>query len=462
MNFSIFGDPSRPTSAPFSTLDIDNTTAPTARWTTARATSRCATTARSSKTWSLNISVSQGTNHFDESDFDRHQPDHRPHAAGARQLHRRRPRLLRADGGQDLARHASTPRSSSPRGQPHASRSATSTSAASTAGIRDRSGPQYTVPATNADGTTVTLGVGGGPAAERGLLAPPGAARRCTLCPLVTRDGVLVPVFLRQDRGEFGEARVRDVLELPRLLRAGHLAAWQEAHPAPRHARRAGAARSATRVRDRRPHGLQLHRPVVAARGRHLRPHGRGQDEVLLQLRPLPRVHPARHGRALALGRAGLPAAAASRPTSPSTPQGRRIATINQYGTVNPVIDAAHLINGGARGRPGRRDHRRVQDPHNPILPGTKLGLHRRAPRRVRAAAARQLRALGPLPQPPAQADRRGRGGRAAGGRLLLRHDLLHRQRQLAARRGRQPARVHLQPRRSASRRMRSRLDAGT
>jgi len=45
---------------------------------------------------------------------------------------------------------------------------------------------------------------------------------------------------------------------------------------------------------------------------------------------------------------------------------GQRIAVINQYGTVNPIIDAAHQLPGGTTIS--------AQDPSNPFAPGTKLG----------------------------------------------------------------------------------------
>jgi hypothetical protein len=53
---------------------------------------------------------------------------------------------------------------------------------------------------------------------------------------------------------------------------------------------------------------------------------------------------------------------------------GRRIATINEFGTVIPVLDAAHWISNGAVGGAGGAAGFSAQDPNNPILPGTKLG----------------------------------------------------------------------------------------
>ena len=47
---------------------------------------------------------------------------------------------------------------------------------------------------------------------------------------------------------------------------------------------------------------------------------------------------------------------------------------INGFGTVNPVYDSAHLLNGAALGFPGNGITVSSNDPSNPILPGTKLG----------------------------------------------------------------------------------------
>jgi hypothetical protein len=196
---------------------------------------------------------------------------------------------------------------------------------------------------------------------------------------------------------------------------------------------------------------------VVPPPGPDLRPQGRGQDEDVLQLRPLPRVHPPRHGRALAHVRAGL----LRRPVRSGVLDRRPGPSHRDH---QPVRDGQPRRRRRAppqrrqrSRRGGRRDHGQHPGPPQPHPPRHQARLCRRAPRRVRATAARQPSVLRPIPQPPAQADRGGRGGRDAGGRLLLRHHLLHRQRQLADGRGSQPARVHLQSRRSASRGLRSR-----
>src|SRR6266851_5808935 len=73
-------------------------------------------------------------------------------------------------------------------------------------GTRDRSGPKYTVPATNATGQSVA-DFGAGDAIGQTMNAAWSlrkAPATCTLCPLMTVNGVDIPVVLRQDRGEYG------------------------------------------------------------------------------------------------------------------------------------------------------------------------------------------------------------------------------------------------------------------
>ena len=84
-------------------------------------------------------------------------------------------------------------------------------------GVRDRSGPHYTVPAANADGTALTALIGGATAAVGQPLNAQWALRlqgsSCTLCPLMLIPGDttdigfgagLQRVSLQQTRGEFG------------------------------------------------------------------------------------------------------------------------------------------------------------------------------------------------------------------------------------------------------------------
>ena len=52
---------------------------------------------------------------------------------------------------------------------------------------------------------------------------------------------------------------------------------------------------------------------------------------------------------------------------------GQLVAVINSHGTVNPVVDSAHLLN-RATGGSGTGIAIGTQNTFNPILPGTKLG----------------------------------------------------------------------------------------
>src|SRR5262249_32892810 len=57
------------------------------------------------------------------------------------------------------------------------------------------------------------------------------------------------------------------------------------------------------------------------------------------------------------------------------TVNGVRRAVINNFGTVTPVIDPAHVLSGATGGTGGLNSVTiSAQDPTNPILPGTKLG----------------------------------------------------------------------------------------
>src|SRR5262249_18583051 len=70
-------------------------------------------------------------------------------------------------------------------------------------GTRDNSGPKYTVPSANATGTYSPLAksIGQTVNAQWSLRV----STTCTLCPLMTiPDRGDLPVYLRQDRGEFG------------------------------------------------------------------------------------------------------------------------------------------------------------------------------------------------------------------------------------------------------------------
>ncbi len=242
LNLSIFGDPSHTDASAFRTLTIDNTTADSKLdYGTRNIAARYNGAITSS--WSLNITGSAGKNHFDETGFDNYNQI----------VDRTRPArgnftaiglgFVEPTEGTTYRGTVDTTKQFSLGGN-HSFSVGYQYQHGSYSGTRDRSGPHFTVPATNANGTFNPGAAAGQSLNAAWSLRLAGAS--CTLCPLVERNGVLVP------------------------------------------------------------RGLQLHRPVVAAPGRHHRPQGRGQDQAVLQLRPLPRVHPPRHGRALAVVREGL------------------------------------------------------------------------------------------------------------------------------------------------------------
>src|SRR5262249_52324349 len=147
-----------------------------------------------SNTWSLNITGSLGKNHFDESGFadfngivDRTQP-----ARGN----------FQAIGlGFFQPTDSKTYRATIDTTKPfnlagnHTFGIGFQYQRGEYSGTRDRSGPKFAVPATNVDGTyTSPAAYAGQPLNAAFSLRLAGAS--CTLCPLVSRNGELVPVYL--------------------------------------------------------------------------------------------------------------------------------------------------------------------------------------------------------------------------------------------------------------------------
>ncbi len=81
-------------------------------------------------------------------------------------------------------------------------------------GVRDRSGPKYAIPAFNASGIPLSAIAGSSAPLAVGQLVNAAWSLRtdaaCTLCPLLNVNGKDIPVYLRQDRGEFGGAAFDD------------------------------------------------------------------------------------------------------------------------------------------------------------------------------------------------------------------------------------------------------------
>jgi hypothetical protein len=371
MNFSIFGDPSHTNKGPFNTLAIENTTG-FSKLTYGTRNIAAKYNGALSSTWSLNITGSQGTNSFDEGEFDainqivdRTQPARGNFTAvGVGFFEPTDSKTWR--GTIDTTKQFDLAGSHTFGLGYHFQRGEYS-------GIRDRSGPHHTVPATNVNGSYRPLAAAVGQplnAAFSLRLAP----ASCTLCPLVERGGRLVPVYLQQDRGEWGEGNAFDTFskyhayyaqdtwrlgrKLTLLLGVRGEQERLEGNPGP----------DANRV------AYSFTGQWSPRLGATFDPKGEGKTKLYYNFGRFHEFIPLDMAERSLSSEQGFQGGRFA-PAFTIDAQGRRIATINQYGTVNPIIDAAHLLNGGSvPGGAGGAIGVNIQDPHNPILPGTKLG----------------------------------------------------------------------------------------
>src|SRR5262249_33508719 len=219
LNFSIFGDPSTTNVAPFSTLNIDNTTANSAL---DFGTRNIAVRYNGSltPTWTVTASFSQGANHFDEFGFanfnqivDRTQvKDPVVNPTGRGNFTAIGHGFFEPTEGTTYRGNIDTQKQKNLWGS-HTFGLGYQYQRAFYSGTRDRSGPHYTVPANNADGTLPIASIAAGQ-----KLNPDGALRlqgaRCTLCAVLaipagqTDIGFgkgVTRVSLHQPRGEFGD-----------------------------------------------------------------------------------------------------------------------------------------------------------------------------------------------------------------------------------------------------------------
>ncbi len=379
--FSIFGDPTVTNNAPFATLNIDNLTALNKLDYGTRNISTRYTGALSS-TWTVTASFSQGHNSFNESGFsnfnqiiDRTQPARGNFfAVGYGFFEPTESTTYRAT--------FDTTKQVSFWGQ-HTFGLGYQFQRAFYAGIRDRSGPKYTVPATNATGVPVTQ-LSGAAAAAIGQqvnavwdLFPLPLDSTCTLCPIMNVPGVGEQrVYLRQTRGEYGNttfdtkanyhgAYVQDTWRINKYITA--LAGLR--HEQERLIGNPGA--------DGNRIGYSFTGAWAPRLGATVDPFGKGKTKAYYNF-----------GRFFE----SIPLDLAERSLSAETDfrngrfapdfemvNGVPRVKINSLGTVTPVIDAAHLLTGArdAQGNligTGTTVSVSLSNPTNPILPGTKLG----------------------------------------------------------------------------------------
>lgn len=368
LNFSIFGDPTSTNKAPFNTLNIDNPTANSQLELGTRNMS-LRYNATLSSTWSLSASFSHSRNKFNETGFDdlnvitdRTQPTRGNfRAIGLGFYEPTEGNTYRA--GFDTSKQVSFLGT-------HTFGLGYQYQKSYYEGLRERSGPKYKIPATNADGSVQlpSIYVGQDFNADWNLRLQDAA---CTLCPILTRpDGSEVRVALQLRRGEFGSpafdtngnyhaAYLQDTWRLNRFVTA--LIGWrheqERINGSPVNGQRAGYSFT----------GNWSPRLGVT-----VDPFGKGKTKAFYNF-----------GRFSEF----LPLDAAERALSSEQDftnlrfapeftvdaQGRRRVKLNSFGTVTPVVSSAANLCGAAGGI-GCAATISIGDPFGIVTPGTKLG----------------------------------------------------------------------------------------
>jgi len=369
INFSIFGDPTITNKAPFNSLNIDNATANSILDYGTRNTALRYNGSLSS-TWTVSASFSQGRNRFDETGFDSiaqivdrtGQPRGVFTAVGLGFFEPTDSTTYRAT--------ADTQKQVSFWGR-HTLGAGYQFQRAYYDGIRDRSGPKFTVPTNNATGTFPIPDIAAGQSLN-GTFSLRVAPDTCTLCPFLNIPNVGdARVYLRQDRGEFGGATfqtqskyhaayVQDTWQLNKYITGLLGYRWEQ--------ERLIGSPGATGTRlnyvfsgQWSPRfGITVD-PTGAGKMKAYYNFGRFHEFIPLDLAE----------RSLSAERGFIGALYAPEFT---VVNGQRRAIVNQYGTVNLVVNNASLLNRADGGFPNNGISISTQDASSPILPGTKLG----------------------------------------------------------------------------------------
>ncbi|HZS06328.1 MAG TPA: carboxypeptidase regulatory-like domain-containing protein [Blastocatellia bacterium] len=374
VNFSIFGDPTTTNTAPFRTVNIDNATS-NSRLELGTRNIAVRYNGSLSSTWTVSGSFNMGRNTFDETGFDNFN----------RIIDRTNPTRgnFTAIGlGFFEPTESNTYRATFDTSKQvtflgtHTFGLGYQYQRSFYSGTRDRSGPKYTIPATNVEGTSI-VALGGSLAAgaigqqmnAEWSLRTAGAG--CTLCPLLNVPGTGdVRVYLRQDRGEYGVTNfdsranyhagyIQDTWRMNRFITV-----------------LAGLRHEQERmIGSKAPDGSRLAYSFTgqwAPRvGVTVDPFGKGRTKAYYNFGRFFEYLP------LDLAERSLSTELDFRsgrfaPEFTVDSSGNRRVKLNQFGTVTPVVDAAHLLSGAANGTGGGLT---LSGPAtNPILPGTKLG----------------------------------------------------------------------------------------
>lgn len=396
--FSIYGDPTKTNKSSFATLNIDNTTANSQLDYGSRNVA-LRYNGSLTPTWTLNASFSQANNHFDEFGFDDFNSILDRTGVGVSSGATRG--FFNAIGrgfiepteGKTRRFSADTNKQFSFLGQ-HSVGVGYQFSRANYSGLRDRSGPHYTIPAVNEAGASITTLTGAAGAAAIGQpinvawsLRPHSNTNpnACPSCPIFRVPGAtdigLGPgnrrVYLRQDRGEYGDpifdtksdyhaAYVQDTWRLNKYLTAvlGFRNEQERVFGSPS---ATGDVAAYSFTGNWAPRVGFTVDPTGQGKMKAYYNYGRYFEYLPLDLAE----------RSLSSEQSFIGGRFAPQFTT-CTINGLpdRCAVINSFGTVNPVYAGSHLLNGSPTGS-GAGIGISFNDPHNPILSGTKLGFIR-------------------------------------------------------------------------------------
>ena len=377
LTFSIFGDPTKTNKSSFRTLNIDNTTAQSVLDFGSRNMSLRYNGALS-PTWTLSGSWAWNHNHFNETGFDDFNQIQDTTQTGG--LPGQRGAFTPIGLGFIEPTTGNTFRTEWATSKTISSKWLLGTHTATLgyqyqrayySGFRDYSGPHYTIPATNATGVSLTAlnpnaaaAIGQTVSAEWQLKLAPTS---CTLCPMMTVPGLGdVPVYLSQIRGEYGNAPFKtrsnynafygqDVWRINKYVTAN-----------------LGLRSEQERVLGNNSVVAYSFTDQWAPRiGVSVDPFAKGKTKIFYNFGRFFEYIPLDEGeRSLSseLDFIGARFAPAS-----TTVDGVNRVVLNEFGTVTPVFDAAHLLTGAAGGT-GTGISIGTQSTVNPILPGTKLG----------------------------------------------------------------------------------------
>ena len=399
--FSLFGDPSQSNKAPFSSLNIRNFTAASVLdYGTRNLALRY--NGSLSSTWTVTASVSQNKNHFDESGFDNLNliSDATPtQAFGGASYTAVGRGFIEPTKGRTWRTDISTLKTFNFWGQ-HSFGIGYQFQKSFYAGTRDRSGPHFTVPSNNATGNNplpATL-PGGQAFAGQDLnaqfslrIASNTDPTVCPLCPVYNVPGLASQanadiglgagnrrVYLLTTRGEFGAQGSNGVFDTFSNYHAYYVQdTWRfNKYVTAILGLRGEQERivgnpslSGDRV------GYSFTDQWAPRIGVTVDPMGRGRTKIYynfgryFEFLPLDLAERSLSTEQDFYNGRYAPVNAPCVVNGVST----NCATINEFGTVTPIIDNAHFLN-RATGGTGAGTTISAQDPSSPIAAGTKLG----------------------------------------------------------------------------------------